>query len=571
MSADRANRGPWRDNSLLGAAASKAGSGAVALGADLGVSVIWGWGRKTWVHWGVFLLPVVAFSLCLLLFSLYAWMNDLGWGLLSAYRTSDAELYLYHAWFRAFVGPDGFLESVIPPSTYVFLASWAFRLGGPDLWPLLILHGFLFSLIGVFMALATRRLFGSGAALVVVGLFCFCGLFLFHAGLTMKTVVVMALVSGALYFASLIGDTRMKWCGVVGLAVFSLLLAIERNNFILLLLILPLLPLFAAGFGAGSRRIAIGVFCLPLLAFLGLTLSVDRGPAHSPAALNLYIGNSAAASGAYVPVFGIRNDLIGHHIDLPPDAREGESANRYWFRRTMEAFQQAPGAVIAVQFQKMGMMLARQVPGSPEHHARAARFDSVLASLRVDHGVVLALLVAAYMLGDGRRRRTAIALGLAALLYGATVVIFFVHERYRIPFLLMLLPVAAYGLMCLLHAGRAWVIDGLQQRRARVAFPLALILGGLVFLLSDQLTRLAPVGPGWEADWEQAELMESRQQERARFLVNTLFLAAAEGHARDWDRLAHMTATRGLQGDADRFRRKAARALLEAEKDGVHE
>ncbi|MGC9314477.1 MAG: tetratricopeptide repeat protein, partial [bacterium] len=156
----------------------------------------------------------------------------------------------------------------------------------------------------------------------------------------------------------------------------------------------------------------------------------------------------------------------------------------FYFRKTLDFARNDFGAQIRLLGRKVGYLLSpveHGNNGSPEFFKRYS------PPLRSPFAWGLFVVLSAAGLPLILRRRKAGVLLLWGLLYGATVVIFFVNARFRLPLLTAAVPMASAGVFC--------VYDSLAKRDFRgfgISLGLA-IFAVAAFALGDN-TRLSPRG-----------------------------------------------------------------------------
>ncbi len=239
---------------------------------------------------------------------------------------------------------------------------------------------------------------------------------------------------------------------------------------------------------ARSRRVALGgLFLAGLLAALlpvGVRNAVVGGEFHlttSQFGANLYMGNNENATGVYSPI-GRR----GHPTDDRWDATAGaeralgreltpSEVSAYWIDRAMDFIVSHPVAWLAL-LAKKAVLLANAVEiADTEDQYTYADASWVLRGLgAVFHFGVLAPLAVFGACATWRHRRSQGLLALLAGTYAATVILFFVFGRYRLP----LVPILA------LFAGAA-VVEAPRFRRdgpaRRIAVAAGLTVTALLF------------------------------------------------------------------------------------------
>jgi tetratricopeptide (TPR) repeat protein len=207
----------------------------------------------------------------------------------------------------------------------------------------------------------------------------------------------------------------------------------------------------------------------------------EWSPVSSHGGLNFYIGNSATATGFYHNVPGITPDIRGQSLDARRVAelalgrpQTDADASDYFFGLATTWIRENPSQAAGLFLKKLGYVFHAQHIALPysypffAHDARTAlRFYAVGPWLLIPLGLVgLAILM--------RQTRDTSALVWMSFVpvYAASVALFFVAERYRLP---LLVP---------LCAGSGIALDALAARMTRrdwrgVALPAVMVVIGL--------------------------------------------------------------------------------------------
>lgn len=208
----------------------------------------------------------------------------------------------------------------------------------------------------------------------------------------------------------------------------------------------------------------------------------------SQGGVNFYIGNNPRSDGTTAVVPGTRATWWGGYRDVIHIAERAEGrklrpseVSSYWSRRAREFITGQPGAWLKLTGKKLVLFwYGHEIPNNLEIYP-ATWFSSVLRALlwewgpvRFPFGLVAPLGLAGLALAVVRRRQELAALILFVVVYSLTVVGFFVCARFRIPCVLPLIVLAAYG-----------VVEGVRLVRAgqgrTLAAPLAvLVVAGFV-------------------------------------------------------------------------------------------
>jgi tetratricopeptide (TPR) repeat protein len=182
---------------------------------------------------------------------------------------------------------------------------------------------------------------------------------------------------------------------------------------------------------------------------------------------NLFIGNNAQADGSYVALRAGRGSPEFERIDAKALAEEASGraltageVSRYWTRQTLAYVTSQPGDWLRLLAHKARLLVSATELVDTESQDSHAAYSWPLRILgRVWHfGVALPLaVVGAWALWGGRRRLWIVYA--MVLAYAATVVVFFVVARYRLPLVPMVLFFSAAGVIA--------IVDLVSRREPR--------------------------------------------------------------------------------------------------------
>ncbi|MCE9594883.1 MAG: glycosyltransferase family 39 protein [Planctomycetes bacterium] len=200
----------------------------------------------------------------------------------------------------------------------------------------------------------------------------------------------------------------------------------------------------------------------------------------SQSGVNLWIGNNPASDGATAIVPGTRADWWGGYYDSIALAETAEGrklkpseVSSYYTRRALGFWRDQPVQALAHTAHKLRLLwLDWEIGNNEEPRFLARTYAPISAALLYSFAVVAALAVIGLASARGRG---AWPLGLFVVFYGASVVVFFVCSRYRVP----LVPV----LFVLGARGAEWLFESLRARRF-VATATALAAVGVSLAMS---------------------------------------------------------------------------------------
>jgi len=503
-------------------------------------------------------MPVGIFGLALAIHFFHLGMAGWGEDLQSAYPRSDAYIYIYQAWFTAFIDAGGgFTGEFMSPSPYVWLQTAAYKMSGPHYIVPLLVNVMLVSFAAVFSALTTRRLFGEPAGRIAGVMLALTGPIVFFVGITVKTNLVLFLLAAACYLIIRFFQEMRFWWAFAAVFVLGLA-AMERQN-LLLLVILFLVLVVLHGWRTAPKKelVSIGVACFSAISLLfivsGWNPSETEPKVFSPVGLNFYVGNSPGSRGGYTIVEGIHDDIIGHRAGLQEftENKAGQSLSRwgvsqYWFKKSFDYYTDHPLEYIVLQLRKAGLLVAQYSQGLPEqyHVWRWERPALIIAF--IDTGLMLILSgIGMYYLRSRLREPGVAFLVVGSVLYALSVWVFFVAERYRLSLIVLLVPVAAYGVSNIFR----------HCSRKQIALRIALVLG--LYGGTQMLNGLIPYGPGWARDYDQFRAQETQKLKKEKGYYQLMQQSVNNPRLETWMELSSLFERRGLFSDAKTFARRA--------------
>jgi hypothetical protein len=413
-------------------------------------------------------------------------------------RAADAEFFLDAA--RRIAGGDLFLgrETFLFSPFYSYFLAAVFAIAGEQLSLVLAIQCALGVGAAILLWRLARELFGPLSALLTLGLHLLCGIVLFFEGQLMDATFSVDLAIAFLWAMHRAGrsGTFGAWLGAGALLG---LFALARPN---VLLFAP----FAAGWafrtaargGASARGVAAAaaVAAGTLLCILPVTarnwiLTGELVPITAHGGINFYVGNNENATGFFTPPAGMPPLPGLFNREVPRAAAEratgrtgmkdGEVSG-YWFSRGLEFIRENPTRWALLTLRKVRAFLnGREVPINVEFDF----FRGLSKALRIAF-LPMGVLLPLGLLGLVRAARRGPEQSLFLLWFVvcfASVVLFFVASRYRLP----VVPVL------LLHAGfaiRELLTD--VARPARLSASAAGLAALLLFSNADLELRLNP-------------------------------------------------------------------------------
>jgi len=355
---------------------------------------------------------------------------------------------------------------------YPYLLAGFFKLLGPSLLLARVAQALVGSVSCVLSYAVSGRVFGRTVGLVTGVICSFYWVLVYHDGEFLLPNLLVFLVLSGFLLAFLAAERRsVRLASLSGLA-FGLF-SITRPN---ILAFFPVAAwwMAAATRGATRRRGAILVALFSLGCLLppaavtvrNRVVAGDWVIVASQGGVNFYIGNNAVSSGTQAVVPGTRETWWGGYEDTVEIA-ERETGRRlkasevsdYWLRRGLAYIRDEPGDWLRLTGRKIVALIGDpEVANNEPYESRRGRFWS-LRIVPLSFGVLLGLFLASLPLmfrataataarggpaakdGAALRRKFVILILAFLVVYGATIVAFFVTGRYRVP----LVPFIATG------------------------------------------------------------------------------------------------------------------------------
>lgn len=343
---------------------------------------------------------------------------------------------------------------------YSYFMAVIYRLFGVDLLPLRIVQALLGVASVLAIALAGERLYGRAAGLVAGLLLALNPMALYFGFVVQKSILDMALFSALLL---LVGQaTRAPTPRVFAASGAALgLLVLSRGNAMVLL---PVLLAWAAwgqplrvaarrsgALAGGTAAVLLPVALRNLLVGGMFTLTTARlGP-------NLYIGNNPASNGSYLPLRAGRANYLYERADAQQIAEAAlgrtltsAEVSDWWTGRVLDWIQSAPGDWLRLMGTKVLLLVNQLEIGGTESVYTYQDWAPSLVVLLAAAGfaVLLPLAVLGAVLTAERRSSTGLLVAMA-LTYGASVVAFFVFDRFRFLLVMPATLLAGAGLAAL--------------------------------------------------------------------------------------------------------------------------
>lgn len=358
------------------------------------------------------------------------------------------------------IGTEVFYQAPL----YPYFLGVVYKVFGHSLWALRICQALVGAGSCTLLGLAAHRFFGTRAGLIAgFGLAIYAPAVFFDA-LIQKSVLDLFFITLALWLVSRLVDAPSdlrSWAGL-GLAMGGM--SLTRENALvfvgLILVWAVVMPLQGPGFQRVTRALAfllgLAIVLLPVAVRNyavggGFYLTTSQfGP-------NFYIGNNPQADGTYASLrFGRgapeyertdATELAEHALGRTLSPAE---VSGYWTDKALEFIANQPGAWLRLEARKVALLFNATEMLDTEAQESHAEWSWLLrVGGWVGHfGILVPLAFMGLIVAWPDRRRLAILYTMLPL-YAASVVMFYVFARYRLPLVPMLLLFASAALAAL--------------------------------------------------------------------------------------------------------------------------
>jgi Flp pilus assembly protein TadD len=401
---------------------------------------------------------------------------------------------------------------------YVYFLAAVFAAGGSLLAAQLVQIALGAAAVGLLFASA-RHWFGERAAVVAAGLAILTGIFTFNEVLILQSALDPFLVSCALY--ALTRTMSDGGTGAFAAAGASLgLLALNRPNALVFAVtaaaVVVVRQYLQGRVNRGALLVASLLTIVAANAARNYAVSGDLVLIASHGGLNLYIGNHDRADGTYTPVPGITPSIAGQASDSTRVAElsSGRSlspgeVSSYFAWRAFDWVTSHPADAVKLWIRKVGILLNRiDVPLNYSQAFFVREPWSFLRGLAIGPWLLLPMgLVGLFWPALRTNHSGYWVWAMFVPVYGASVVLFFVTDRYRMPLLLPLCASAGAALV------RLFDLAGARQFTLLLRPAAALAVASLVVFSNLGLDNGIGAEQTRKAVWlvEQGSFDESRR------------------------------------------------------------
>ena len=376
---------------------------------------------------------------------------------------------------------------------YAYVMAGIYKLFSPDLLYIRCLNLISGILTCLFIGLVGREIGGRRLGLGAMLLAAFYKPLIFYSLVPLKTALSVLLFSLFMWFflSGLNNSARLRAWFMCGLAA-GLMINIRPNYLAVLPVVIVFIltaayreslppkrwffqvALLLTGFG-----IAVSPFVLRNYRVAGkLALSASQ------AGFNFYVGNNPANPLPYyrpVPFASSSPFYQGTQFNIEAGRQVGHrlsprEASAYWIKATLQQARNAPRVFAGKIGLKTLAFFNRFEAGDHYHIGFIGQFAPFFRLSLLNFEIILALAMAGLAAGAAVNRKV-LAAGLVFIVYGLTLIAFFCNTRYRLPMVVILIPLAVYGIRNF--------IQSIQTRKFKKAAGLLTV--ALVTLLVSRL------------------------------------------------------------------------------------
>ena len=376
----------------------------------------------------------------------------------------------YDDWARRIAGGDWIGTDVFYQAPlYPYFLGVIYRLVGHSLTAVRLVQAIVGAGSCALLALAGYRFFSARVGVVAGLALALYAPAIFFDALVQKSSLDLFFVALSLWLIGRLVDDAASWRGWLWLGIAMGALSLTRENaivFVAVILVwavvpssnrssgpvsLPARAQHAVTFLAGLAIVLLPVVVRNYAVGGGFYLTTSQfGP-------NFYIGNNPQSDGTYMALRYGRGAPEYERQDATELAEHAagrtltpSEVSSYWTRRALDFITTQPGRWLALVARKAALLVNATEMLDTESQDSHAEYSWVLrVGGWVGHfGLLVPLALAGAVLAWRERARIGI-LYLMTIVYGASVVMFYVFARYRFPLVPLLLLFAAAGVTSL--------------------------------------------------------------------------------------------------------------------------
>ncbi len=413
-----------------------------------------------------------------------------------------------------------------------------------------------------------QRVFGERAGLFAAGLLALASpVFYFEGELLIAS--VLPLLTAALILSLLVARSSATVRPTILAGIVAGVMAVSRPN---VLLFLP--AAFVWLYLCDRKRALLFAACAAVLIGVVTVRNHTRSGEwiliSSQAGLNFYLGNNASADGrhAIFPAFPAWDNadiarITAERIGRPATPQE---ISRYWAAQAREEMLAAPGAATVRMLKKVAYLGSARMIGNNRDLALTfsshpmLRLPFVTFSLLIPLalvGIVFGRPPAAKQAHPERPDLNAGGIGLLitfGALYGLSIILFFVCERFRVPLAVPFAVFAGAGMESLGTALNAWRRSIPAWRRT---LPAWLLLVAALFLVRANLFQGEAVSMSGQEAFHRGNVHARRGETQEAIAAYRDAIARIPSVAGPYYHLASVLQGEGNAGESEELLRKA--------------
>ena len=400
-------------------------------------------------------------------------------------RTLIGDSLRYDTWARElaagnWLGTEVFYQAPLYP--YWLGSAYAFL--GDEIVTVRLLQATVGALASGLLALAAARFFRSPWVGLIAG--CLLALYppvIFHDVLIQKSVLDTFLLCLLLFGLSR-NIEQPRWGIDCAIGITLALMILTRENTAVFALPIALWIFvgptrgFPKKFGRAAAFATGAALILSPVALRNLAVGGELHLTSSQLGHNLYLGNNPEANGTYQPIVWGHGDSEWHDAKAIAERKRGRplgpsEVSDYWTDQVVAYIGSDPVDWLELVNRKFLLTWnATEIIDSEDQYTHA-RFSPILAWSQplLHFGILGPLALLGAIATFGQRRRLWILYAMIGT-YAATLLVFFVLARYRLPLVPLLLPFVAAALIL----GPAWLYERFKTAPATACITIAAVM-----------------------------------------------------------------------------------------------
>lgn len=352
-----------------------------------------------------------------------------------------------------------FKDAIYLEPLYPFILAAIYKIFTHSLIAVAVLQAAIDTLTGLMLYFISLRIFNKKAiGLSAFFIYSCYAVSIFYTAFILDVTLSIFLVVSSVLATLYAQGGRENWRWYLAGFIWGLAILVRAN----VLLIMPFILIWIfvrngnGKFGGAIRcaLLAAGLLTAALpFSLRNYAIAGNFSPLAANGGINFYMGNHPGARGGYTYVDGVSNTAVyqakqsAHRAELESGRELSPfQASNYWFSKGLEFIRREPFQATLITLRKAYLFWNHAEIAQNESFYFCKSYVPILRFPLFSFGVVAPFAIAGLLFAVQRREAGAGLIVLSILSYMASLVVFIVVSRYRLPVVPLIIVMASYAL-----------------------------------------------------------------------------------------------------------------------------